>query len=201
MKKRVKISRKTKTESLDKLMNIPNTLSIARILLTFIIIYLIITKDKISTIIFIFVIAALTDFFDGQIARKFHQKTEFGRKTDMIADRFLWIGTALAFIISLFLSKETNALALFQLIIIMSREIISAPIAIYALIKQKPIPKAIFIAKLTTFLQGFAIPLIILSLFYGWITYISLPLSIIICITGAISGIQYIKDIKRLSKF
>ena len=89
-----------KIKKLSILKHIPNFLTISRVFLTFVIIYLIFTKADIKTTITIFAIAALTDWLDGQLARKFNWESEFGRKADMIADRFLWIGTALAFVIS-----------------------------------------------------------------------------------------------------
>lgn len=181
----------------EKLFNVPNTLSILRVLMTFVIVYLIIIGEALLIILSLFIIAAITDFLDGQIARRFNQKTEFGRKADIIADRFLWVGTALAFIITLSLKKDLSQIHGLQFLLVMSREIVSAPSAIYSLLRRRPIPHAIFIGKLTTFLQGFAIPLIILSVFYSKIIYLSFPLACVTSIIGIFSGIQYMKDVSK----
>lgn len=174
--------------------NIPNFLSIARIMLAFVVIYLIFTEARIWTIIIIFSIAAITDFFDGVLARRYGWISEFGRRADMIADRFLWAGTTLAFIISFGILGELRWIHGIQLFLIMSREIISFPYAIIAFFSGRALPKARYIAKVTTFLQGFALPLIILCVKYPLIALVSFPIAIATSITGFISALHYIED-------
>lgn len=180
--------------------SIPNMLTISRIILTFVVIYLIFTEARLVNIVVVFAIAALTDWFDGQLARKFKWESEFGRKADMIADRFLWVGTALAFIVAYSRQDILGVNEGIQLLLIMSRELISAPFAILAMMSKKPIPHARYVAKWTTLLQGFALPALILSLQYSVWMYVSWPLSIAIGITGTISGIYYIYDIQKERK-
>lgn len=180
--------------------HIPNILTISRIILTFVVVYFIFTRRHIITTIVIFAIAALTDFFDGILARRFKWTTEFGRQADMIADRFLWVGTALAFFISYSIFGQLDWIHGIQLLLIMSREIISAPFALIAFFSGNMLPQARYIAKLTTFLQGFAIPSLILSVYYPIFLYISTPLSIVIAITGFVSAMHYMNDIKVPSK-
>lgn len=175
---------------------IPNVLTISRIIITFIVMYLIFIEAPLKSIVIIFIIGALTDFFDGQLARRFNWVSEFGRKADMIADRFLWVGTALAFIISYGLQGLLDWSHGLQLLLMMSREIVSAPFAFVALIQGKKIPHAIFIAKLTTLLQGIALPALLLSLEYNSFQYLSWPVCIVIGFTGTLSGLHYIKDLE-----
>ena len=177
--------------------NIPNFLSISRIILAFIVIYLIFTNASLITIVVIFVIAALTDFFDGKLARFYKWESEFGRKTDIIADRFLWVGTALAFLIAFGLEGNLDWFDGIQLLLIMTREIISLPFALIAFFSRKEIPHTRYIGKITTLIQGFAMPSLILSLKYkDWI-YLSLPLAVICAIIGFTSAMYYIQDIKK----
>ena len=79
---------KKKVEN-EKIITVPTFLNISRIILTFVVIYMIITDTKIVNIVIVFSIAALTDWFDGFIARKYGLVNEFGAKADMLADRFL----------------------------------------------------------------------------------------------------------------
>ena len=175
-------------------------LTVARVVITFVIIYLIFTDSPLMDIVILFIIGALTDFLDGTLARKFGWTSEFGRKADMIADRFLLVGTVLAFVFAYGLEGRLDWLFGIQILFIMSRELISAPFAILAILSGKEIPHAVFIAKTTTFLQGFAIPFLILSLEYPILIYLSVPLSIAIAIIGTISGFTYISDIKKMDK-
>ena len=177
------------------LQNIPNFLSISRIIFTFIIVYLIFTNAPIPLIVTVFVIAALTDWFDGFLARRYRWTSEFGRKADMIADRFLWAGTALTFIAVFGLEGRLNWTYGVQLLFIMSRELITFPFALIAFVSGKPIPHARYIAKVTTFAQGFALPALILSLNNPLWSWISMPLSLVCAATGSISAWYYLCDI------
>src|SRR3989344_4888153 len=177
------------------LKHIPNFLTISRVFLTFVVVYLIFIKANITSIIIIFAVAALTDWLDGTLARKFNWVSEFGRKADMIADRFLWVGTAAAFVISFGISGNLRWYQAIQLLFIMSREVITAPFAFVYFMSGKALPHATYIAKATTFLQGFALPSLILSVYYYQWSFLSIPLSIVCVILGSISAMQYIKEV------
>ncbi|MEM3074995.1 MAG: CDP-alcohol phosphatidyltransferase family protein [Candidatus Pacearchaeota archaeon] len=175
--------------------NIPNFLTISRFIITFVIIYLILVRKNLIIVIIVFCIGALTDYFDGKLARKYHWESEFGRVADMIADRFLWVGTAIAFLFTYGIIGSLNWVIGIQLFFILTREIISAPFVLIAFPSGTALPPARYIAKLTTFLQGFALPALILSILYPFFIYISLPLSILCFITGFISALYYLRDI------
>lgn len=72
-------------------MNLPNSLSISRIFLTPVLVVILLTRVEGKEIYgaAIFVIAALTDFFDGYFARKRNQVTTVGKLLDPIADKLL----------------------------------------------------------------------------------------------------------------
>jgi len=67
---------------------IPNALTIFRIILIPIFIYCALNDFFILTLI-VFVVAALTDTFDGVIARKFGYVSNFGKIVDPLADKLL----------------------------------------------------------------------------------------------------------------
>ena len=72
-------------------MNLPNSLSISRIFLTPVLVVILLTRVEGKEIYgaAIFVLAALTDFFDGYFARKRNQVTTVGKLLDPIADKLL----------------------------------------------------------------------------------------------------------------
>jgi CDP-diacylglycerol--glycerol-3-phosphate 3-phosphatidyltransferase len=74
-----------------KNLNLPNALTLSRIFLTplFVVVLLTRTQGKEIYGAIIFVIAALTDFFDGYFARRRNQVTAIGKLLDPIADKLL----------------------------------------------------------------------------------------------------------------
>lgn len=71
----------------DEFLTIPNMLSILRILLIPVIVYLyVLQKDYMSTFVVV-LISTLTDIADGFIARRFNMITDFGKFLDPLADK------------------------------------------------------------------------------------------------------------------
>lgn len=76
-------------------MNLPNALSVGRIAVTPLIAALPFANSwKLRLLGFVlFVIAAITDYVDGMLARSRKQETDFGRLLDPLADKALLVGT------------------------------------------------------------------------------------------------------------
>ena len=89
----------------------------SRVIITFFVVYFIFNNYDIIYIVVAFVLGMITDFLDGQIARRFNSVTEFGRKFDIIADRILMIATVLAIIIKFGSDGILNGWYIFQIII------------------------------------------------------------------------------------
>ena len=74
-------------------MNLPNKLTMFRvILIPFFVFFLLVPYFPDSgkyIAAFIFIIASLTDLFDGKIARKYNLVTNFGKFMDPLADKLL----------------------------------------------------------------------------------------------------------------
>lgn len=72
-------------------MLLPNQLTVLRIILTPIFIILFLSNDPllIQISLGIFLLAALTDWYDGWLARKFNYITEWGKFMDPLADKIL----------------------------------------------------------------------------------------------------------------
>lgn len=89
-------------------MNFPNTLSLIRILLAPVFLYLFLSDSTglVSASFFVFTIAALTDWYDGWYARRYGFKTRWGQFIDPLADKIL---TSAAFI-GFYLYKQKDPL-------------------------------------------------------------------------------------------
>jgi len=159
---------------------------------------MIFAKNNLWGIAILFAFAAITDFLDGQIARRFGMETELGRKLDMIADRFLMIGTVFAFVIVFTRDGQLDKIHLFQIFLFMAREIISFPFAIIAFVSGWPIPKARYVAKINTVIQGFGFSFLIMSLRYEIFNF-SIYFAVASGFLGLISAVYYINDITGYS--
>jgi cardiolipin synthase (CMP-forming) len=72
------------------ILNIPNSLSFYRILVSPVILYFALSGQE-SLYAFFLVINLLSDVFDGYIARKYGMETEFGARLDSVADIFTYL--------------------------------------------------------------------------------------------------------------
>lgn len=75
--------------------SLPNLLSLARLLLAPVTIWLIL-DGRLVTAFWMFLVAALTDAIDGILARRLEARTALGSYLDPIADKLLVVGTYLA---------------------------------------------------------------------------------------------------------
>ncbi len=181
----------------ENIWNVPNFLTLIRVILAVVLMYLIVASSDLTLILIIFLIAASTDFFDGQIARIFDLQTEFGRKFDIFADRFLWSSFVLVFVVYYSLRGLLTQGYYWAFVILMTRELISLPFALPAFFKKKPVPKVNYYGKTTTFLQGATIPLIILSMDIPNLFDFAFTLSALTGIVGFISATTYILALRK----
>ena len=116
------------------ILNVPNTLSLIRMFLVPAFVATLIFMRDISiwgiivpTVIYI--LTALTDMIDGQIARRCNLVTSFGKFIDPLADKFMVIGSQLAILVWMVLRADTDAdiilpeIFVFVVLLILFREL------------------------------------------------------------------------------
>jgi len=160
----------------------------------------------------LFIIAALTDFIDGWIARKFNQITDLGKLLDPIADKTLtFVGFLLVFSdVSLLGALYPVWFAFIIFFIATFRDFITNALRQFAALKNHVIAADIY-AKIKSFLQFIGISLAMFYAFYffgvgsnetfeivlRWAAWIFLSSSAILSI---MSGISYITQYAKLTK-
>lgn len=82
---------------LDRIVNVPNALSMLRLLLALVVGVLIELGSFLPALI-VFVIAASTDFVDGWWARRFNQVTKLGRILDPFVDKIIITAALIALV-------------------------------------------------------------------------------------------------------
>ena len=104
-------------KNLQKLaLNIPNSLSISRLILVFPLIFFL-EINRPSYVFVLIIIGGLTDYLDGLIARKFNLKTRLGAILDPLSDKVFYL------IPLVFLCKN-NLIPFWSLTLILFRELI-----------------------------------------------------------------------------
>jgi len=182
-------------------MTTANKLTLLRIFLIPVFMYYMYKGTDASRIIamIIFIIASITDFLDGYVARKYNQVTNFGKIFDPIADKVL----VLAALIPL---AEFNLLAGWVVIVILAREFIVGGFRNVVAAAGGKVIAASIIGKLKTISQ--IVLICVLLVRDAWFGFISFPIEyIFIAITIILSlwsMTDYIvgglKELKRLGE-
>ncbi len=169
-------------------MNLPNRLTILRILLVpvFIACFYIDVTWKLYLAAAVFFLAYMTDILDGQIARKQKIVTDFGKLMDPIADKLL-TSSALVMLVA------ENLLSPIPAFIIIAREFIISGIRLVSAGNGKVIA-ASWLGKTKTITQCVAIIMIMLDDFI--ISILGFPLGMIVMWVSVLftvwSGVDYI---------
>lgn len=174
--------------------NIPNILAFIRLLLAPVMFFFLVNQnaDIFQNIdpswlnymaAFIFVIASVTDFFDGYIARTFNQITTLGKILDPLADKML----TLAAFIGLMMIGTASPWAVF---LILTRELFITGLRVSAVAEGIDI-SASWMGKVKTVVQMIAIGFLLM----GWVGGTVL-LWIAVALT-LYSGYEYVRDFFR----
>lgn len=169
-------------------LNIANKITIGRILLTFFfVLFASMNNEIFHKIAFtILIIAGLSDFLDGYLARKYNMITDFGKLMDPLADKIL-ITAGFCVLV------EKQIIPAWIAILILAREFAVTGLRMIAATKGKVIAAASG-GKLKTMAQGIA--LIFAGLIWInitdrlYINYLEIVLYITVIIT-MVTGINY----------
>jgi CDP-diacylglycerol---glycerol-3-phosphate 3-phosphatidyltransferase len=141
-------------------MNIPNLLTLSRIFLTVILWFLCDQANVWGAFlgIIVFTVAAMTDFFDGFLARKLNQTSSFGKILDPIADKLL-------ILTAMFIFASQQILSWWMVILIAVREILVTASRLFLFTEGKVIP-AEAAGKVKTIFQMITISLVLVYRFF-----------------------------------
>ena len=198
-------------------MNTPNKITITRFILTIILIAIMVFPynscninipylgntglnviDLVGCIIFI--VASITDFIDGHLARKNNLVTDFGKFMDPLADKFLVNSSLIILAV-----QKSNLLPVLIVVLMIGRDIAVDGIKLISAKKGRTVAANIY-GKLKTVFQMIAIPVIFLNGFpFNYLlkenTYIiTIILASLACLMSLISGVIYIYQNRDMIK-
>lgn len=167
-------------------LNLPNIISLIRVILVPVIIYSVL-QSKFGTALGFFLVAGISDALDGFIARRFNMRTELGATIDPLADKILIIATVLAL-------GRMELLPMWLVIVIICRDLVIAGGALAWHFRFGRVEMAPTItSKANTFLQVGMI-FLVLGLASGITAFSFLQpfLFYLVLLTSLVSGIQYV---------
>jgi cardiolipin synthase len=123
----------------DKILTIPNILSILRLFMVPVFVVFIL-KNLILVAFFIFVFSALLDYFDGVLARKLSQNSNLGELIDPLADRLL-------IFVSLICGAFMHIIPVAIVVLIIFRELLLLVRILTSKVKLMDLPRVVFAGK------------------------------------------------------
>ena len=174
-------------------LNIPNSLTILRILLIPLIVGFLI-YEHVEYALVTLMIAALTDALDGTIARLANQKTPFGAYLDPLADKLLLMTT---FVTLSFL----DMVPVWSVILVVSRDAILLTGTLLAHLTHTAIDASpTLLGKATTLFQASYIILVLALTSQGLDPVLLFPLLLTMSLLTVLSGLHYIlRGVNRLN--
>lgn len=179
---------------LFKQYNVPTRLTLSRLVIAPLILPLLLVYFLPCNIFWInillaaiFLMFGLTDFFDGYLARKYHQETNMGKLLDPIADKFLIYSTLIALL-------ATGKIYFFWVIIFIGREFFVMGVRQIALEHKFSVPVS-FGAKIKTALQIILLAELIINPYQscalGWWKIFEQSLIFVTLLLSLISAARY----------
>jgi CDP-diacylglycerol---glycerol-3-phosphate 3-phosphatidyltransferase len=183
------------------MMNLPNQLSLLRILLTPVFVLLLFLDRMSCTVLsfVVFTVASITDYYDGYAARKYNIITMWGQFLDPMADKILVSSALICF-------NNLGYVSAWMVLVIVVRDFIITGLRSYAILKGKPIVTSRF-AKVKTYFQFVVLYYIFLQhllvsfqltgsagAFVRRMTELNLiyPLALSITILTVVTGVMYL---------
>jgi CDP-diacylglycerol--glycerol-3-phosphate 3-phosphatidyltransferase len=176
-------------------MNLPNALTISRLLAIPVLMVLLLARfpyhDQIAAALFL--IGALTDTLDGNLARSRGQVTELGKFLDPLADKLFILSVLIVLV-------QEGALAAWVVVVIFSRELLITVLRSLSASQGRVIAATPF-GKTKTVLQSAAVLLLILQRPYP---ELGLPADVVLgaaVVFTVVSGVDYLWRFRHVLAF
>lgn len=176
-------------------MNLPNKLTMLRVILIpvfLLVLFLVPAPLNRYIAVAIFIVASLTDFLDGYLARKWNLVSNFGKFMDPLADKLLVMAALVSMV-------QLGDLASWVVIIILAREFAITGFRTLAM-EAKIVMAASWWGKVKTTVQMIMIIVVLLNLPFPGISMIEMLLVGLAVFFTILSGVDYIVKNKQVLK-
>lgn len=172
-------------------LTLPNQLTLLRLLLFPVVAYCAVAKFSYhyQASAAVFAVAAITDSFDGRIARSRDLVSELGKFLDPLADKLLVIGMLLVLI-------SLSLIPVWVVIVIVAREFLITGLRSVAA-SQGVVVSSTPWGKSKTFSQDLMIGLVMLGEPYSWVKPIATGMVVLAVVATVLSGLDYLWSYRR----
>jgi cardiolipin synthase len=141
---------------MNKNINVPNALSVLRLLGVPVFIYFALISKQDGFAILVLMFAGATDYFDGKLARAWNQTSAFGAILDPAADRIYILTTLIILLLR-------EAISPWVLIVLLLRDAILFVLTIFLKFRGHELLEVTYLGKAATFNLLYAFPLLLLA--------------------------------------
>ncbi len=179
-------------------MNIPNLLSILRLILVPIFTYEFVICDDFFTAGVLLVISGITDCLDGFIARKFDMITNLGKILDPLADKLTQVMTVFC------LAVKNYPMMWYLFVFLIAKDLVLLVGGIFIYKKREKVVSSNWYGKVATII--FYVAVAIVTLFYRFLTeWMKTSIAIIITLACVVALFGYIftffsKQLKKIQQ-
>jgi len=179
----------------DRVWTIPNILSLLRLAGVPVFVYLLLGPEADGWAIAILMVAGVTDWADGKLARMLNQSSRLGALLDPAADRLYILATLIAFVIR-------DVVPIWVVAIILGRDVL---VGLSLLVLRRHGFQALqvnYVGKAATFNLLYAFPLLLLAVGTSGIAEVVAPVAYAFTAWGGvlylISGIAYVRQVAEI---
>ena len=181
--------------TIDRVWTIPNILSLLRLAGVPVFVYLLLGPEADGWAIAILMMAGVTDWADGKLARMLNQSSRLGALLDPAADRLYILATLIAFVIR-------DVVPIWVVAIILGRDVL---VGLSLLVLRRHGFQALqvnYMGKAATFNLLYAFPLLLLAVGTSGIAEVVAPVAYAFTAWGGvlylISGIAYVRQVAEI---
>jgi cardiolipin synthase len=184
-----------RSEPVDRIVTIPNALSVLRLLGVPVFLWLLLGPEADVPALILLMVAGLSDYFDGKIARWLDQTSKIGVLLDPAADRLYILATLIAFVVR-------GIIPWWLLALLVGRDVVLG-VCVLVLRRHRYAPLPVhYLGKAATFNLLYAFPLLLIAE-QGWgVSEVARPIAWAFTIWGTAmytwAGVLYLLQAVRL---
>jgi cardiolipin synthase (CMP-forming) len=165
--------------TVDRVWTVPNALSMLRLLGVPLFLWLLLGPEADGWAIVVLMLAGISDWADGKIARALDQGSRLGTLLDPAADRLYIVATLVALALR-------DIVPLWLVAVLVGREVVLAGVLVVLRRHGYPALQVHYLGKAATFILLYAFPLLLLAHGEGTVATIAHPLAWALTIWGTV---------------